>query len=360
MSTNLVKYETDHGEVQLSPAVVKQYLVSGDPTKVTAQEVEMFLQLCRYQRLNPFLREAYLIKYGNQPATMVTGKDTFVKRAIKSELCTGFEAGIIVQTSDGKMEQRSGAFKLTSEKLLGGWAKVHRTDWKVPLEITVGLEEYEGRKSDGELNHSWKTKPATMIRKVALVQALRESMPEEFEGMYSPEEMNIDDSVLDGKVIDVTVEEPTVQMISKDQAKALFEAAGNDKATIDKALAFFGYKNSGEIPASEYESFLEAINEFKAAPVETDNAEQAKRDEVWAMLLEICMGDETGAQDKLEELTSFTASDGKEVKGKRTVDKLTSKQLPVTHREVKKIFDKFNAEMTLDGPSFEDAQAIFK
>ena len=78
MSTSIVKYETDHGEVQLSPEIIKRYLVAGDPTKVTAQEVELFLQLCKFQKLNPFLRDVYLIKYGNAPATMVTGKDTFV------------------------------------------------------------------------------------------------------------------------------------------------------------------------------------------------------------------------------------------------------------------------------------------
>ena len=87
---NIVKYETDNGEVTLSKDIVKRYLVSGDPSKVTDKEVMMFIQMCKYQNLNPFLREAYLIKFGNSPATMVTGKDTFVKRAAKSKLCTGY------------------------------------------------------------------------------------------------------------------------------------------------------------------------------------------------------------------------------------------------------------------------------
>ena len=86
MSTDLVKYETDNGQVELSGEIIKKYLVpagkDGKPSLVTDQEVTMFLKLCQYQKLNPFLREVYLIKYGNQPATMVTGKETFLKRAI--------------------------------------------------------------------------------------------------------------------------------------------------------------------------------------------------------------------------------------------------------------------------------------
>lgn len=200
---NIVKYETDNGEVTLSKDIVKRYLVSGDPSKVTDQEVMMFIQMCKYQNLNPFLREAYLIKFGNSPATMVTGKDTFVKRAAKSKLCTGYEAGVIVQKEDGTVEYRKGALVLPKETLVGGWARVYRKDWQVPLENTVSLEEYQRYNSKGELMSNWSKMPATMIRKVALVQVLREAIPEEFGGLYSPEEMPIDDSALDDTPIEV-------------------------------------------------------------------------------------------------------------------------------------------------------------
>ena len=72
MSNAIMTYETDQGEVKLSPAIVKKYLVSGQADRVTEQEVVMFMQMCEYQGLNPFLREAYLIKFGNAPATMVS------------------------------------------------------------------------------------------------------------------------------------------------------------------------------------------------------------------------------------------------------------------------------------------------
>ena len=50
------------------------------------------------------------------------------------------------------------------------------------------MEEYAGRKKDGSMNGQWSKKPATMIRKVALVQALREAFPKALGGMYTAEE----------------------------------------------------------------------------------------------------------------------------------------------------------------------------
>lgn len=184
----LVEYESNGEKIKLSPATVRNYLVSG-AGNVTDQEVVMFMTLCKYQHLNPFLREAYLIKYGNSPATIVTGKDVFTKRAKRNANYAGKRAGIIVQTPDGNTEERDGTFKLPSETIVGGWAKVFIKGQEVPEYAAVSFEEYAGRKGDGSLNSQWATKPATMIRKVALVQALREAFPEDFQGLYSPEEI---------------------------------------------------------------------------------------------------------------------------------------------------------------------------
>lgn len=45
----------------LDANTVRNYLVSGNG-RVTDQEVVMFLQLCKAQKLNPFVKDAYLIK----------------------------------------------------------------------------------------------------------------------------------------------------------------------------------------------------------------------------------------------------------------------------------------------------------
>lgn len=189
--SKIVEYESNGQKVKLSPAIIRNYLVNGGGN-VSDQEVVMFLNLCKFQKLNPFLREAYLIKYGSQPATLVTGKDAILKRAYRNEIYAGNVAGIIVVTEDGEIERRTGTFKLKDEELVGGWAKVFIKGYEQPIENEVSLEEYIGVKKDGEINSQWQKKPATMIRKVALVQALREAFPEELQAMYDSAEMNLD------------------------------------------------------------------------------------------------------------------------------------------------------------------------
>ena len=201
----IVEYETETGKVRLSPQIIKQYLVSGDASKVTDAEVFMFLKLCQHQRLNPFLREAYLIKYSDkEPATIVVGKETFTKRAARCELCAGWQAGVIVKKKDGTLEYRTGTLVLPDEELVGGWAKVYRKDWKEPLEVSVSMQEYVRKKKDGTLMRNWAEMPATMIRKVALTQALREAFPEQFTGMYSAEEMPVDSTQLPTEPVSTT------------------------------------------------------------------------------------------------------------------------------------------------------------
>ena len=116
----LVEYLANGETVRLSQDMIKQYLVNGGGN-VTNEEVMMFLNLCRFQHLNPFIREAYLIKYGNQPATMVVGKDTFMKRANERKEFQGFTAGIIVRDAEtGEIQEREGTFYAKdTEQLLG-------------------------------------------------------------------------------------------------------------------------------------------------------------------------------------------------------------------------------------------------
>ena len=58
-------------KVVLTPQTVRDYLVSGDKERVSIQEIVMFINLCKYAGLNPWLKEAYCIKYGNEPRLMV-------------------------------------------------------------------------------------------------------------------------------------------------------------------------------------------------------------------------------------------------------------------------------------------------
>jgi phage recombination protein Bet len=206
--SDLTVYCTDTGEIKLSPGIVKNYLVSGSG-KVSDQEVMMFIALCKFQHLNPFLREAYLIKFGSSPATMVVGKEVFTKRASKLKECAGWEAGVTITTKDGQIERRAGTLVLKNETLVGGWCKVYRHDWKVPMEHEVSMSEFNKGQS------SWKSMPATMIRKVAIVSALRDTFPDSFQGMYDSSEMKVDEEKLPVQSVTIEKAEQEKQAIDK-------------------------------------------------------------------------------------------------------------------------------------------------
>ena len=183
-----VVYKIDDTEIKLTPKIVQDYIVSGSAA-ITMPEFKMFTELCKVRKLNPFLKEAYLIKFGSQPAQMVVGKDAILKRAISNKAFDGREQGIIVVNLKGEIEERKGTFKLKDEQLVGGWAKVYRKDWSHPVYITVSFDEVAQRKNDGALNSNWATKGATMVEKVALVRGLREAFIEDVSGMIDEDEV---------------------------------------------------------------------------------------------------------------------------------------------------------------------------
>lgn len=187
-----VKYNIGEDEIKLTPSIVQNYIVGTDAT-ITMQEFKLFTELCKVRKLNPFLREAYLIKYkSGTPASIVVGKDAIVKRAVLNPNFDGMESGIIVTNDKNEVIERPGTFKLPSELLVGAWAKVYRKDWQFPIYSSVSLEETIQKKSDGSVNSNWSKQPATMIEKVAKVRALREAFVEDLSGMYEAEEMNVE------------------------------------------------------------------------------------------------------------------------------------------------------------------------
>lgn len=182
-----VIFEVDGSEVKLTPKSVQEYLVSGD-AQITMPEFKMFTELCKVRKLNPFLKEAYIVKFGNQPAQLIVGKDAIVKRAVKHPKFNGKQQGVIVINDKGEIIERKGTFKLPTETLVGGWAKVYRKDWEYPTEVTVSFDEVAQKKKDGVLNSNWLTKGATMVEKVAVVRALKETFIEDLSGMIDEDE----------------------------------------------------------------------------------------------------------------------------------------------------------------------------
>jgi len=222
-----VNYKVGNQDIHLDADIVRQQLVNGQGN-VTDKEVGYFLSLCKAQKLNPFIKDCYLIKYGDRnPAQMVVSKDLFLKRAEEHPQFDGLDAGIIVERN-GELIYRNGAFyNKRKEELLGGWCEVFRKDRSHPIRAEVSFDEYVGiNNKTGKPNSMWSTKGATMIRKVALCQALRDSFPNAFQQLYGEEEMNIDLSK--SEVVEAEVVEDLSSYTECAKLRAECDAVGID------------------------------------------------------------------------------------------------------------------------------------
>lgn len=176
-----VSYQVNGEEVNLSFQIVRNYLTRGN-AQVTDAEVIQFICICKANSLNPFVGECWLVKFQGSPASMITARDAFLKRAESSPNFEGFQSGIII-LRDGKVIEEEGSFFLPGDQLVGGWCRAHRSDRKFPYVAKVRLAEYNKGKS------TWATMPGTMIQKVAEAQCLRKAFPMQTAGLYTPEEM---------------------------------------------------------------------------------------------------------------------------------------------------------------------------
>lgn len=199
------EWETALGAVKLSVDTVRKYFCA----KATEPEVMHFLAVCKYHRLNPWLREAYLIKYQDgEAAQIVIGRDTHARRAEDHPQYAGDEGGIIVRREDGTIEERQGEFYLEPEKLVGGWAKIYRKDRpEKPVIHRVRLQDWDRGRA------FWKSSPSHMIAKVARAQARHEAFPTEFAGIYSEDEAEAGRQAMTAPTIDMPM--------SNAEAKAL-------------------------------------------------------------------------------------------------------------------------------------------
>lgn len=166
--TDIIKVQ----EVNLVPQVVKDYFCKN----ATPQEIGLFIEVCKNTQLNPFKREIYLVKYGDNPASILTGYETYLKRAEASGKWDGYKVWI---------EGEGITLK----------AKIHvyRKDWSRPFEWEVSYKEAVQMKKDGTPNTFWKNKPETMLKKVAISQGIRLAFPDEVGGLpYTTDEITSD------------------------------------------------------------------------------------------------------------------------------------------------------------------------
>lgn len=194
-----------------TPQDIKRYF---DPQNLlTEKQVGHALSLIKGRNLNPLANEVYIVAYKNRNGgtefSLIVSKEAFLKRAAQCKDYEGFEAGVVAVDSEGVMHERKGAITLPGDTLIGGWARVYRKNFKVPVEIFVSREEYDKKQS------TWNSMPATMIRKTALVNALREAFPEDLGNMYTED----DGGETFDRIKDVTPQESREDVVARKMAR---------------------------------------------------------------------------------------------------------------------------------------------
>ena len=157
------------------------------PNNLTVLEAQTFVEIGQRTGLNPFLRELWAVKYDTtRPASIFVGRDGYRKSAQAHPDYDGHLAIAVYENDRFKIENGNPAYDSAkfSERgrLSGAYCSVRRKSISRDFFVFVDFAEYTTGKS------LWKSKPATMIKKVAESQALRMAFQELFAGTYGEDE----------------------------------------------------------------------------------------------------------------------------------------------------------------------------
>ena len=135
---------------------------------VPANKAGEFIEIARAKGLNPFNREIYLVPFGQNGFNIITGYETYIRRAERSGKLDGWD--VAIGNDSGEL-----AAKIT----------IYRKDWSHPFIHIVWLSEAKTR------SPLWNSMPKFMLKKVAIAQGFRLCFTEENGGMpYTRDEIS--------------------------------------------------------------------------------------------------------------------------------------------------------------------------
>lgn len=287
-----VSYDVLGTRVELDLQFVKKYLVRGRAELVSDQEVVFFMNTCKQQKLNPTVQgEVFLIKYSkDDPAQMVVGKGAYLRRAFDHPDYLYKNDGITVKRGE-QIIQKEGCCLYPGEELIGGWCRVffERKGKERSIFKEVQLAEY----NKGMAN--WKSKPATMINKVAISQCVRDAFPKEYEGLYAEDEMvasgaiptNAEDipAGSSGNIIDAEPSDETTP-ITQEQRQVLFMLLKKyypkeeRNEALQELLVSAGCESTNNLMISTYKELLKGLAEMLIPKM----VEEGKAEEIPGMV----------------------------------------------------------------------------
>lgn len=234
----------------LTKDTIKKYLCPS----ATDQELTFGLQIAKTFNLNPLKREVYFVKYGNSPMSVLTGYEVYLKRAERSKKWNGMEVTTSGSVKDGN---------------LVAIVKIYKKNWDYPINHEVYYSEYVQNKADGSPNKFWATKPITMIKKVAVSQALRLAFPDEFDGMpYTSDEVVDQEKIADITILNNKENQHTIsniedQLVNDNPLVIKEHVKVNTDDLEEIALRVFKKKRSDMVSWLKDKFHVESLDELK-------------------------------------------------------------------------------------------------
>jgi len=226
-------------QVSISSNVVRDYtgsqlqlIKNTVAADTTPDEFDMFVEVCKNMRLDPFRKQLYCIVYNKdkpkyRKVAFITGIDGFRAIAERNGDYRPDDAAPVFDTDPSLKD------KLNPHGLVSATVKAFKQDrngdW-FPIVGIVYWDEFapvkdvwkNGQKTDEkELSGNWKTMPRVMLAKCAEAVALRKGWPEDLSGIHSSEEMEV-----------VNTEHSATEEIEKFEAEERQRKIGGNKSIM--------------------------------------------------------------------------------------------------------------------------------
>jgi len=155
----------------------------------TNEEFKLMGHIALRYGLDPLLKQIWVIKYGDSPAQIFTGRDGFLSIAHRSGHFNGMNTSVepvqmpihVKKKRYNKFKREWNEFEIKRDWQYKAICTIYRKDAAYPFVVEVYEEEYT------TCENLWLDKPRTMLGKVAESQCLRKAF--DITGLYSPEEM---------------------------------------------------------------------------------------------------------------------------------------------------------------------------
>jgi len=210
-------------------------------------EFQLLVYTANKYKLDPLTREIWCVKRNqNDPALIFTSKDGFYKIAQRSGKFDGIDSGV---TFDDK------------QNLVSAWAEVYVKGASKPFKEEVYFQEYNAS------SPIWKSKPITMLKKVAEIHALKKAF--NISGMYGEEEA---DSMIETAKEDKPKLEQVVE--SKEKERVLKHIA--NAKTVEKLQEASEYVDGLSEESEVYIAYMAKYKELSTPVEEVKEEENAE------------------------------------------------------------------------------------